>query len=162
LILVFLVSLPVLKLLGLPLVAFWDAGSVTLLTGMIFTKLGCFLNGCCGGRPTKSCLSLYLPDHRGIWRQRLPTQLLEAGLAAIILMGLAGLWNRLPFEGALFLYTVATYSLGRWWLETTRETIDRIGPWSLHRLLSAGFVVIAATVFLLKWILGSPAATMVY
>jgi phosphatidylglycerol:prolipoprotein diacylglycerol transferase len=129
---------------------------------MIFTKVGCFLNGCCGGRPTKSRLSLYLPDHRGIWCRRLPTQLLEAGLAAIILMGLAVLWNRLPFDGALFLYTVATYSIGRWMLEPTRETIDRIGPWSLHRLLSGGFVVLAATVFLLKCILGSAAATMGY
>jgi phosphatidylglycerol---prolipoprotein diacylglyceryl transferase len=151
LVLVFLVSLPVLKLLGLPLGAFWDAGSVALLTGMIFTKLGCFLNGCCGGRPTTSRLSLYLPDHRGIWRRRVPTQVLEACLAAMILLGLVGLWNRLPFKGALFLYTVATYSMGRWWLEGTREETETIGPFSLHRTLSVVLVAACLASFVLMW-----------
>ncbi len=77
-----LISLPLLKILRLPFGAFWDAASVTMLTGMIFTKVGCFLNGCCAGRPTTARLALYLPNHRGKWCQRVPTQLLEAGLAA--------------------------------------------------------------------------------
>jgi phosphatidylglycerol:prolipoprotein diacylglycerol transferase len=150
LILFFLLSLPLLKILGISIGGFWDAASITLLTGMIFTKVGCLLNGCCGGKPTSGPLGLYLPDHRGIWRRRLPTQLLEAGWAALILLGLAGLWNKLP-EGALFLYTVAAYSLGRWWLESTREDIEAVGVLSLHRAISVVLVAACLAGFWLMW-----------
>ncbi|MGO9621106.1 MAG: prolipoprotein diacylglyceryl transferase [Desulfobaccales bacterium] len=151
LVLSFLVSLPLLRVMRLPLGAFWDAASVTMLTGMIFTKMGCLLNGCCAGQPTTGPLGMYLPDFRGIWCRRVPAQLLESGLAAMILLGLVGLWNRLPFDGALFLYTLATYSMGRWWLESAREDIDTVGPLKLHRIISVAVLAASITSFLLMW-----------
>ncbi len=149
----FLTSLPLLAALGIPLGGFWDAATITILIGMIFTKIGCLLNGCCAGRPTRGSLGLYLPDARGVWCQRLPSQLLEAGLAALLLLGSAAVWNRLPFDGALFLYALAAYGVGRWGLESTRETIDRIGRVSLHRAISAALVGISAASFLFVWLL---------
>lgn len=146
-----LVSIPVLKLLKLPFGAFWDVASITMLIGMVFTKVGCFLNGCCAGRPTTSRLAWYLPNHRGIWRRRLPTQLLEAGLAATLLLGLVGMWNRFPFAGARFLYTVAIYSIGRWWLEATREEVETIGPFGLHRAIALGLVAACLASFAVMW-----------
>jgi phosphatidylglycerol:prolipoprotein diacylglycerol transferase len=151
LILFFLLSLPLLKFLGIPIGGFWDAGSIALLTGMIFTKVGCFLNGCCGGKPASGPLALYLPNSAGIWARRVPTQLLEAGWALLVLLGLAGLWNRLPFAGALFLYTVAAYSLGRLWLEATREDIDTLGTLSLHRAISAVLATACLAGFWFWW-----------
>ena len=151
LILFFLASLPLLKVLGISIGGFWDAGSIALLTGMIFTKVGCLLNGCCGGKPTSGPLALNLPDHRGVWRRRWPTQLLEAGWAALILLGLVGLWNRFPFEGAVFLYTVAVYSLGRWWLESTREDVETMGPFSLHRTISLVLAGVCLAGFWFLW-----------
>lgn len=150
LILFFLLSLPLLKFLEVPLGGFWDAASVTLLVGMIFTKVGCFLNGCCGGKPSSGPLALYLPNLGGRWRRRVPTQLLEAGLAALILAGLVGLWNRFPFGGALFLYTVAAYSLGRFWLEATRDEVEIVGTLALHRIIS---LVLAAACLAGFWFL---------
>ena len=99
LILFFLASLPLLKVLGISIGGFWDAGSIALLTGMIFTKVGCLLNGCCGGKPTSGPLALYLPDHRGVWRRRWPTQLLEAGWAALILAWPGGPVEPVPLRG---------------------------------------------------------------
>jgi phosphatidylglycerol:prolipoprotein diacylglycerol transferase len=151
LVLSFLVSLPLLTVLRVPIGGFWDAASVTLLTGMIFTKVGCLLNGCCGGKPTSGPLGLYLPNLHGIWRRRLPTQLLEAGWAALILLGRVGLWSRRPFEGALFLYTVAAYSLGRCWLESTREDVETLGTLSLHRAISVVLVAACLASFVLLW-----------
>jgi phosphatidylglycerol:prolipoprotein diacylglycerol transferase len=147
----FLVSLPLLRILEVPLGAFWDTASVTMLTGMIFTKVGCLLNGCCGGRPTAAPLALYLPNLRGIWCPRVPTQLLEAGLAATILLGSLSCWNRLPFDGALFLSVVAFYSFGRWWLESTREHIETIGPLSLHRTISVLLLAACLTALWFLW-----------
>jgi phosphatidylglycerol:prolipoprotein diacylglycerol transferase len=155
-----LASLPLLRALAIHPWAFWDAAAVAMLIGMVFAKVGCLLHGCCAGRPTESLLALYLPNSQGVWRRRLPTQLFEAGLAALLLLCSFMVSGRLPFEGSFFLCALAAYGGGRWMLETTRETIDRIGQWSLNRTISASFVVLATMVLLLKWILGSPAATV--
>lgn len=149
LVLSFLVSRPLLKVLRLPLGAFWDAAAIAMLAGMVITRVGCLMNGCCAGRPTTAWLGLYLPDLQGIRRRRVPTQLLEAGLALAILLVSAGLWNRLPFNGALFLFALATYSVGRCWLESTREVIDTIGPVCLHVALSVIFLTASITSFVL-------------
>jgi len=122
-------SWPVLRLLGLPLGAFWDAATITLLVGMVFTKIGCLLNGCCAGRPTSGLFGLELPNERGVWCRRVPSQLLECGLAAALLVG-ALFWKPRPFSGALFLGAVAIYATARLPLGATRERADpteRIG-----------------------------------
>ena len=59
-------SIPLLRAMHLPFAEFWDAATVTILLGMVFTRVGCLLNGCCAGRPTSSWLGLNLPDHRGV------------------------------------------------------------------------------------------------
>jgi len=151
LILFFLLSFPLLRILGVSIGGFWDAASITLLTGLIFTKVGCLLNGCCAGRPSSGSLALYLPNLQGVWRRRVPTQLLEGGWAALILFGLMGLWNRCPFEGGLFLYTVAAYSLGRCWLEATRDDVETIGTLSLHRTISLVLAAACLAGFWFMW-----------
>jgi phosphatidylglycerol---prolipoprotein diacylglyceryl transferase len=151
LILAFLVSLPLLKILGLRFGAFWDAACVMILVGMMFTKVGCLLTGCCAGRPTKGRLAMYLPDIRGVWRRRVPAQLLEAGLAALILVGLLGLWKQFPFEGAGFLGALAAYAGGRWWLESAGEDIEVLGSISLHQTISVGLLAAAIASFWLLW-----------
>ena len=80
-----LASMPLLAVLQLPFGAFWDVATFCILIGMIFTRIGCLLNGCCSGRPSEGRWALLLADHRGIQRRRIPTQLLEAGWAALLL-----------------------------------------------------------------------------
>ncbi len=154
LVLAFLLSVPLLSAMGIPIGAFWDAAIITILIGMVFTRVGCLLNGCCTGRPSEGPLTLCLPNVHGVWRQRLPTQLLEAGLGAMLLLGSILAWNRLPFDGALFLLNVAGYGIGRWGLEVTRERMDRVGTVSLQRAISVGLVAVAIGTFLLIWLLG--------
>src|SRR4030095_14917404 len=106
-------SVPVLLALGLPIGEFWDVASFTMLTGMIVTRVGCFLNGCCAGRPTNGRWGIVLPNDRGVCRRRIPTQILEGAWGLVVLVGAMLLWRTLPFGGALFLYAVCVYSLGR-------------------------------------------------
>lgn len=148
LVLSFLLSLPLLSALDLPLGAFWDAATITLLTGMILTRVGCLLNGCCAGRPSCSALALNLPDVHGVWRRRLPTQLFEAGVAVALLVASFVVWNHLPFEGALFLMNLAAYGVARGVLESMRDTTRRSADSTVNRTLALGLSALALVIFL--------------
>lgn len=95
-------SLPLLAAFGLPFGSFWDVASFTMLVGMVVTRVGCFLNGCCCGRPTLGRWGLNLPDHEGVWRKRIPMQMWEAAWGAAVLVGGIMVWSIRPFDGALF------------------------------------------------------------
>jgi prolipoprotein diacylglyceryltransferase len=114
-----------------------------MLIGMVVTRLGCFLNGCCAGRATAGRLGFNLPDYHGVWKRRIPSQALEAIWGVLAIAAAALLWGRLPFEGAVFLFALGFYGLGRIILEPLRDRPDRVAGLSLHRVLSAAFVAIA-------------------
>src|SRR5688572_20855953 len=137
-------SVPLLHALELPFGYFWDVSMFTILVGMIFTRIGCLLNGCCAGRPTTSWLSMYLPDVRGVWERRIPTQLLEAALALILLAAAIALWPHLPFPGALFLLVSSCYAGGRLVLESTRASTRQGKRFTLHHAVS--LLIIALSV----------------
>ena len=120
-ILVVPLSIPLLRWLGLPFGSFWDAAGLTILLGMAFTRIGCFLNGCCSGRRSEAWFALSLPDHHGIVQRRIPTQLMEMALAMILFGAALILRNYAPFPGAIFCSVVAAYGLGRWYLEGLRD-----------------------------------------
>ena len=143
-------SWPVVRAAGLSLGAFWDAATVTILVGMIFTKIGCLLNGCCAGRETSGWFALMLPNTEGVWRRRVPLQLLESALAALLLSG-ALAWDARPFDGALFLAALAAYGCARLALEATRETIDRVGGISVYRAISLLLVAGSIGTFAAVW-----------
>jgi phosphatidylglycerol---prolipoprotein diacylglyceryl transferase len=144
-------SLPVLSVLKLSAWAFWDVASFNILVGMIVGRIGCFLNGCCAGRTTDSWLGVRLPDYRGVWQRRVPTQCIEALWASVVLIGGIALWPQLPFDGALFLYTVAAYSAGRFVLERTRQDQERICGVSVPRAFATMFVTASLVLFAIRW-----------
>ncbi|MBA3356628.1 MAG: prolipoprotein diacylglyceryl transferase [Pyrinomonadaceae bacterium] len=145
------VSLPLLVLLEIPFGAFWDVASFTLLIGLMVTRVGCLLSGCCAGRPTSGWFGLNLPDHRGRWSRRIPTQILESAWGTAVLAGALISWGRLPFQGALFLYSVGAYGAGRIVLESARDKRDRGGGINLPQAISAGFVTSSLVAFAIAW-----------
>jgi phosphatidylglycerol:prolipoprotein diacylglycerol transferase len=54
--------------------------------GLIFTRVGCLMHGCCAGRETRSAWGIPLPNHRGEWKRRYPTPLLEAGIGVLLVV----------------------------------------------------------------------------
>lgn len=146
-----LASVPLLWALQLPFWAFWDVATFTVLVGLIFTRVGCLLHGCCAGRPSASWMALRLPDHTGVRERRLPSQLFEMAWASVLLLGALVLWGRRPFVGALFLFLLAGYGLGRCWMERTRAQRDTAAGLALHTAISAGLVGIAAVGFIVAW-----------
>lgn len=115
-----LVSVPLLRFLRLNFGVFWDVSSFTILVGMIITRVGCLLNGCCYGKPSTSWLGSYLPDSHGIWQKRIPTQAMEAGCAAFLLIFASLTWRLMPFPFALFLCVTLGYSAVRFVMEFAR------------------------------------------
>lgn len=94
-----------------------------------FGRIGCFMAGCCYGKPTTSMLGvifieptcqaepLNTPLH--------PTQLYEAGFIFIILTILLVFKNRRQFEGQFFLIYLMAYATGRGVLELFRGDLER-------------------------------------
>jgi prolipoprotein diacylglyceryltransferase len=142
------VSVPLLAVLHLPFLAFWDVGAFTMLTGMVFTRIGCLMTGCCSGRATHGRFGIVLADHRGIAIRRVPIQLLEAALGALILAGAAVLAASKPPAGSVFAGSLAAYGLGRVFLQPLRERQSRVRGVPALRATSA--VLIAVT---LAWML---------
>ncbi len=145
-------SVLVLAALGLPFGGFWDVATFTILVAMIVGRGGCFLHGCCSGRPTLSKWGWNLPNHEGIWCRRIPMQALEATLVLIVLTGALLLWGRLPFQGAVFLYAIVAYGLGRLVLESLRAEQDRLLGMSVHKAISVGLVTASLGAFAIaRW-----------
>jgi phosphatidylglycerol:prolipoprotein diacylglycerol transferase len=145
------VSPPLLSAVELPFGAFWDVATFAMLIGLIFGRLGCVLHGCCSGRPSAGLFALELPDHRGVWRRRIPTQLLEAGWALILLIAAVGLWKHSPFPGALFLAVVAAYGGGRFALQGAREQQDRLGMLDIQKGVCVALVTLSLAGLLVLW-----------
>jgi prolipoprotein diacylglyceryltransferase len=145
------ISVPLLAALGLPLGAFWDVTVFTILVLMIFGRIGCLLNGCCVGRPSQSRISMYLPDCAGVWERRLPTQLLEAGWVAMLLVSAVLFWRWLPFPGALFLLVAAGYAAGRLILESTRELERGARRFTINHAISVVLIVVSLAALAINW-----------
>jgi prolipoprotein diacylglyceryltransferase len=143
-------SFPLLAILDIPLGGFWDVSSFTILVGMIFTRVGCLLNGCCAGRPS-GIFGVHLPNARGVWEKRIPTQILEAAWATILVIVSALIWHMLPFSGALFLFVVAGYAVGRLALESARELAPGARGFTIHHAISLGMIVLSLAAFTANW-----------
>lgn len=144
-------SVPLLAALQLPLGAFWDVGMLTILVGMIFARIGCLMNGCCAGRPSKTWVSVYLPNHLGVWARRIPTQCLEAAWAAVLLVSAISVWRWLPFPGALFLLATAGYAAGRLALESMRELHPGASRFTIHHAISVLMIMVSLATLTACW-----------
>ncbi len=130
---------------GTPVGTFLDATTPGLFFGMAIGRPGCFLGGCCAGRPTASRWGLWSSDRR-VGVRRIPVQLMEAAMA-LALGGAAlalVLIVPLPVPGALFVDGVATYTVGRQLLFPLRREPRRTSAGRLVTLVVAGLVAIAA------------------
>jgi phosphatidylglycerol:prolipoprotein diacylglycerol transferase len=101
-------------LLRLPVGTLLDVTTPGVFLGMALGRPGCFLTGCCAGRPTGSRWGLRSSGRRLAVR-RFPVQLVEAGVAlalGAVTLALV-LTVRLPIPGVIFVGALAAYTLAR-------------------------------------------------
>jgi phosphatidylglycerol---prolipoprotein diacylglyceryl transferase len=143
-------SIPLLHAMQLPFGTFWDTASMTILVGMMFTRIGCLLNGCCSGRPTSAWFGINLPDHRGVRQRRIPTQILELTWAAVILGAVLLMWNHELPAGAIFCLAVIAYGAGRFLMEPLRDSDGRRDT-GILQILSLVLILSAFVGFAFVW-----------
>jgi phosphatidylglycerol:prolipoprotein diacylglycerol transferase len=105
-----------------------DAVAPGIALGHVVGRLGCFLGGCCYGRPTDVpwAVTFTSPDAAANVGTPLgiplhPTQLYEAGAELIILVGLLLLERRgRPFPGRTFFSYLVVYGISRFVIEFYR------------------------------------------
>jgi phosphatidylglycerol:prolipoprotein diacylglycerol transferase len=60
-----------------------DLAAPGIMLGLVFGRLGCFLNGCCYGKPTTSWLGVVFPRGGAAWHQQVDQQLITSAQAAL-------------------------------------------------------------------------------
>ncbi len=128
-------------------------------------RIGCFLNGCCYGRTSDSCVAVTFPHGSIPWSEQLreglisadaahalpvlPSQLFEAGLNFIIFIVMLLLFKRRRHPGSQVAAYMMMYSVARFILELSRAD-ERLhfGWFSISQAISLGLFTVGAALAL--------------
>lgn len=102
-----------------PFLSFLDLASPSVALGYAVARIGCFLNGCCYGRPTSLPWGVVFPAVDGLTRH--PTQLYSLLAGLVIFLVLEYLTPRARFRGQIFSMFLVLYGLSRAGIELLRE-----------------------------------------
>ena len=140
----------------LPAFKMLDVMAVTTCLVHMFGRVGCFLAGCCHGKPTNSIIGVTYtnplcyaePLHTPLY----PTQLLEALYIFCVMLFLLFLKAKTSFSGQLFLVYLMMYAAGRFTLEFFRGDPGRgfvlDGYVSHSQLIALGIIGIVVFFYL--------------
>lgn len=118
-------------------------GIVPALTfGHAIGRIGCFLAGCCYGKPTESFFGVFMHDHN-----RYPTQLIEA--TGLFIIGIYLLKSKRSLQLRLSFYLIA-YGLLRFIVEQLRGDLIRgtWGPLTPSQWISLFLISVGLTIIL--------------
>ena len=124
-----------------------DAAALAVPLGSAVGRVGCFLNGCCAGRPTNGPLGVSFPDSTA---HVLPTQLIDAAANGLILAVLLHVAVRMrPRDGMLWWIFLMLYAVTRFSVELLRVNPQLAlgmteAQWISMALLGAGSVGLGA------------------
>ncbi|MBI1883391.1 MAG: prolipoprotein diacylglyceryl transferase [Chlamydiae bacterium] len=108
-------------------------------------RIGCFMNGCCFGRPATCSWAVTFPPgslpalHYGARHLIHPTQIYESLLLVALFFILLGLEKFKKFEGQTFLNYLLLYPALRFSMEFFRGDNPFFGPLSLYQWISLFF-----------------------
>jgi phosphatidylglycerol---prolipoprotein diacylglyceryl transferase len=122
----------------LPVYQMLDIMAVVTCLVHMFGRVGCFLAGCCYGKPTDGFWGVIFTDPacqaNPLNTPLVPTQLLEAGYILVVMVVLLVIRERKQFQGQLFLLYLMAYAAGRFVLEYFRG--DEIRGFVIDHVIS--------------------------
>lgn len=126
-----------LKAVRLPLLATTDFVMPSIALAHAFGRIGCFLNGCCYGKPCPFPWGVEFPF---LSEPVHPTQLYEAGFNAFLFLFLIWFYPRRRFAGEVTSIYLLFYPLGRFVLEFFRgDQPAWLLSLTLHQVFSLAF-----------------------
>lgn len=135
-----------------------DVMAVVTCIVHMFGRIGCFLAGCCYGKPTTSALGVTYTNEAcqaPLNQPLVPTQLLEAGFIFLVMLVLLLIKSKFQkFYGQLFLLYLILYAIGRSVLEIFRGDVARgfiIDGILSHSQFIALLIVIVTGYVYVRW-----------
>ena len=127
---------------------FWpvaDCFAPSLAIGHGIVRFGCFLNGCCYGKPAK--WGIVMPEVDALARQ--PSQLYESAAGILIFVFVIWLHPRRRFNGQGILSYLLLYAVSRFFIEVSRGDPDRggLGPFSTSQWVAVGVATVAGSLW---------------
>jgi phosphatidylglycerol:prolipoprotein diacylglycerol transferase len=134
-------------------VSFWllaDVVAPSIALGLAITRVGCFLSGCCFGKPTglpwgtcfppRSPAGTFFPPIGAVCQPIHPTQLYASLYGLAIFAALLALDRRLRREGSLFGAFLVLYGSARFGVDFLRyyEPNAFLGPLTFNQWISLG------------------------
>ncbi len=132
-----------LKRENLPLSKTLDIVAPYLALGQSIGRIGCFLNGCCYGKPTNFFFAVYFPEE---FVARHPTQL-YASLNLLLIFIILRV-SRAPS----FLLYCLLYSGSRFFIEYFRgDNLPVFATFTIHQLISVGIFITSGLFLWKRW-----------
>ena len=135
-----------------------DVMAITTCLVHMFGRIGCFLAGCCYGRPTNSGLGVIYSDPQcyadPLHIPLFPVQLFEALYILLVMILLIFIRHKKKFDGQLFLTYLILYAAGRFVLEFFRGDVGRgfvIEEYVSHSQFIALCVVPVVILVYIRW-----------
>lgn len=133
---------------NLPFLDYFDLAIPSVALAQGFGRIGCFLAGCCYGRPTSSMFGVVFPEGSlapaGV--PLIPTQLLSSGGDFLIVILLLLYSKRAKRPGDVGVAYMLLYGIGRFFIEFLRaDERGSVSVLSTSQLISI-FIVIAAII----------------
>jgi phosphatidylglycerol:prolipoprotein diacylglycerol transferase len=128
--------------------AFWKTADLVIpyvALAQSFGRIGCFLNGCCYGRPTTSLLGMDIPPHPLPIH---PTQLYASAGLLVVFIILRLSYRRRRFDGQIFLGYILLYSALRFFMEMIRgDSTFVVAGFTLFQCLSVALFGIGLLIY---------------
>jgi len=140
----------------LPFLRLADVIAPSLGLGLMLTRIGCFLNGCCYGKPTDAAWGVVFPG--ATFGGTLfgdaplhPTQLYSSLEGLVVLLALL-LYDRRPRrDGQVFALYLVLAGVGRFGIDFFRyyeANVYVAGPLTVNQIISVGSLLIGLLLFL--------------
>lgn len=143
---------------GLSVPGVMDVMAPSLMLGTGIGRMGCFLAGCCFGKPTSLPWGMTFPENSlttlelGLMEKVHPTQLYSFVSLLVIFFILLVLQRHMKFKGMLFLLSVLMYSIHRFSIDLLRYYMpdERMGGLATSQVISiiAAIASIGTMVFI--------------
>lgn len=121
----------------MPVMVVGDIAAPSLMLGVAFGRIGCFLNGCCYGTVCDSFWCIRFPEGSLAYANHMegrllegkeagwslpvhPTQLYEAAVAALLFFAMSRLLRKASYDGLVLMGTLMAYSAWRFFVEFLR------------------------------------------